>query len=143
MYARICGDGCRTYHSVLWKAHQSHVTVFSDKKQHQHNLSYSRFSTSTILRAARTMQWVDFSKTSLLVSLASITFNPLAWNIVARNGTSTHTSKKRVPVPMQAHRWFYILVRISQQIAHASFRRQRKDGVLFFGVDDLFIWYPS
>ncbi|THH05680.1 hypothetical protein EW145_g4623 [Phellinidium pouzarii] len=31
------------------------------------------------------MQWVDLSKTSLLVSLASISFNPLAWNIVARN----------------------------------------------------------
>ncbi|OCB88881.1 phospholipid methyltransferase [Sanghuangporus baumii] len=31
------------------------------------------------------MQWVDFGKTSLLVSLASITFNPLAWNIVAQN----------------------------------------------------------
>ncbi|KAL5479054.1 OPI3 [Sanghuangporus weigelae] len=31
------------------------------------------------------MQWVDFGKASLLVSLASITFNPLAWNIVARN----------------------------------------------------------
>ncbi|KAL5520248.1 hypothetical protein ACEPAG_9461 [Sanghuangporus baumii] len=31
------------------------------------------------------MQWVDFGKASLLMSLASITFNPLAWNIVARN----------------------------------------------------------
>ncbi|KAI5118726.1 hypothetical protein M0805_004524 [Coniferiporia weirii] len=31
------------------------------------------------------LQWVDLNKTSLLVSLASIAFNPLAWNIVARN----------------------------------------------------------
>lgn len=29
---------------------------------------------------------VDFSKTSLYISLASIAFNPTAWNIVARNG---------------------------------------------------------
>jgi hypothetical protein len=29
---------------------------------------------------------VDTSKTSLLLSLGSITFNPTAWNIVARNG---------------------------------------------------------
>jgi phosphatidylethanolamine N-methyltransferase len=29
--------------------------------------------------------FVDVNKTSLLVSLASITFNPTAWNIVARN----------------------------------------------------------
>lgn len=43
-------------------------------------LSRQRTATRT------TMQWVDLSKTSLLVSLASITFNPLAWNIVARNG---------------------------------------------------------
>ncbi|KAF9528845.1 phospholipid methyltransferase-domain-containing protein [Crepidotus variabilis] len=28
---------------------------------------------------------VDFSKKSLLISIASITFNPTAWNIVARN----------------------------------------------------------
>ncbi|CAM1501912.1 Fc.00g038960.m01.CDS01 [Cosmosporella sp. VM-42] len=30
-------------------------------------------------------QYVDFSKTSLLVSAASIAFNPLFWNIVARS----------------------------------------------------------
>lgn len=29
---------------------------------------------------------VDFGKKSLLLSLASIAFNPTAWNIVARNG---------------------------------------------------------
>jgi hypothetical protein len=29
---------------------------------------------------------VDTSKTSLFLSLGSITFNPTAWNIVARNG---------------------------------------------------------
>jgi methylene-fatty-acyl-phospholipid synthase len=27
-----------------------------------------------------------FEKKSLLISLASITFNPTAWNLVARNG---------------------------------------------------------
>jgi len=31
---------------------------------------------------------VDFGKKSLLLSLASIAFNPTAWNIVARNGES-------------------------------------------------------
>ena len=31
---------------------------------------------------------VDASKTSLLLSLGSITFNPTVWNIVARNGRS-------------------------------------------------------
>ncbi len=31
---------------------------------------------------------VDASKTSLFLSLGSITFNPTAWNIVARNGKS-------------------------------------------------------
>ncbi|EJD05227.1 phospholipid methyltransferase [Fomitiporia mediterranea MF3/22] len=31
------------------------------------------------------MEWIDINKTSLIISLASITFNPLAWNIVARN----------------------------------------------------------
>jgi hypothetical protein len=29
---------------------------------------------------------LDVSKPSLYLSLASITFNPTAWNIVARNG---------------------------------------------------------
>ena|SRR5882757_5951995 len=29
---------------------------------------------------------LDVSKTSLFLSLGSITFNPTAWNIVARNG---------------------------------------------------------
>ena len=37
---------------------------------------------------------VDASKLSLFLSLASITFNPTAWNIVARNG-------KRVAPPPQ------------------------------------------
>ena len=32
---------------------------------------------------------VDPSKQSLFLSLGSITFNPIAWNIVARNGTSS------------------------------------------------------
>lgn len=32
---------------------------------------------------------VDFSKKSLLISLASIAFNPTAWNIVAQNGMPT------------------------------------------------------
>lgn len=31
---------------------------------------------------------VDWNKKSLLLSLASIAFNPTAWNIVARNGES-------------------------------------------------------
>ena len=30
---------------------------------------------------------VDVNKTSLLLSLLAISFNPIAWNIVARNGT--------------------------------------------------------
>ncbi|KAG6865881.1 hypothetical protein C0991_010962 [Blastosporella zonata] len=29
--------------------------------------------------------WIDFSKSSLILSLISIAFNPTAWNIVARN----------------------------------------------------------
>ena len=32
---------------------------------------------------------VDWSKKSFLLSLASIAFNPTAWNIVARNGKFT------------------------------------------------------
>jgi len=32
------------------------------------------------------LKHIDFSKPSLLYSLASIAFNPTAWNIVARNG---------------------------------------------------------
>lgn len=32
------------------------------------------------------LKLVDFSKPSLYYSLASIAFNPTAWNIVARNG---------------------------------------------------------
>ena len=31
---------------------------------------------------------IDVSKQSLLISVAAIAFNPTAWNIVARNGTS-------------------------------------------------------
>ena len=34
------------------------------------------------------LKHVDLSKPSLYLSLASITFNPTAWNIVARNGES-------------------------------------------------------
>ncbi len=33
--------------------------------------------------------WIDWSQRALLLSLASITFNPTAWNIVARNGMCT------------------------------------------------------
>ncbi|KAJ2362370.1 Phosphatidyl-N-methylethanolamine N-methyltransferase, partial [Coemansia sp. RSA 2607] len=36
------------------------------------------------------MELVDFSQTSLWVSLASITFNPLFWNIAARREYHTH-----------------------------------------------------
>ncbi|KAJ2776980.1 Phosphatidyl-N-methylethanolamine N-methyltransferase [Coemansia interrupta] len=36
------------------------------------------------------MELVDFSRTSLWVSLASITFNPLFWNIAARREYHTH-----------------------------------------------------
>ncbi|PIA12852.1 phospholipid methyltransferase [Coemansia reversa NRRL 1564] len=36
------------------------------------------------------MTAVDFSKTSLWVSLASITFNPLFWNLAARREYHTH-----------------------------------------------------
>jgi phosphatidylethanolamine N-methyltransferase len=32
------------------------------------------------------LSYVDFSKSSLLVSACSIAFNPLFWNIVARQG---------------------------------------------------------
>jgi hypothetical protein len=32
------------------------------------------------------IDYVDFSKTSLAISLLSIVFNPTAWNIIARNG---------------------------------------------------------
>jgi len=31
---------------------------------------------------------VDVNQQSLLISLAAITFNPTAWNIVARHGTA-------------------------------------------------------
>ena len=34
---------------------------------------------------------VDWSKPSLLISIAAITFNPTAWNIVARNGMRDST----------------------------------------------------
>jgi hypothetical protein len=33
---------------------------------------------------------IDTSKTSLFISLGSITFNPTVWNIVARNGKPGH-----------------------------------------------------
>lgn len=38
---------------------------------------------------------VDFTKTSLYISLASIAFNPTAWNIVARNGQSSRMFFRR------------------------------------------------
>ena len=41
------------------------------------------------------LKHVDFSKPSLYYSLASITFNPTAWNIVARNGKSFFFGERR------------------------------------------------
>lgn len=34
---------------------------------------------------------VDVDQQSLFISLASITFNPTAWNIVARHGSFIHS----------------------------------------------------
>jgi hypothetical protein len=48
--------------------------------------AHSRLSLMSSLNLA---DIVDLSKTSLLISLLSITFNPIAWNIVARNGSNS------------------------------------------------------
>ena len=48
---------------------------------------------------------VDFSKSSLLISVAAIAFNPTAWNIVARNGASSPPSRHVYgPLTLRAHR---------------------------------------
>ena len=47
---------------------------------------------------------VDFSKPSLFISLGSIAFNPLAWNIVAQNGACrAHTCPTMHDVSMKAY----------------------------------------
>jgi hypothetical protein len=38
---------------------------------------------------------VDVNQQSLLISLAAITFNPTAWNIVARHGTANPLTKAK------------------------------------------------
>lgn len=38
---------------------------------------------------------VDFSKPSLWVAVGCVVFNPVFWNIVARNGASGHRGKPR------------------------------------------------
>ena len=64
-------------------------------------------SSTTTLAIMSLNALLDASKTSLLLSLASITFNPTAWNIVARNGkpgppTRSHmTDQRRARVPQQ------------------------------------------
>src|SRR6266702_647175 len=63
---------------------------------------------------------VDTSKTSLFLSLASITFNPTAWNIVARNGKPVAPPDCFFPGPELTTGQ-----RISQQDHHPPSRRQR------------------
>lgn len=40
-----------------------------------------------LIAAGRRPGWVDWNQYSILFCLASITFNPLVWNIVARDGS--------------------------------------------------------
>ena len=47
---------------------------------------------------------VDFSKQSLLISAAAIAFNPTAWNIVARNGTSPRCPLSTLEMLTALHR---------------------------------------
>ena len=50
------------------------------------------FSSLLTVTMSSLLSYVDWSQPSLWYSILSITFNPLAWNIVARNG-ETHSQR--------------------------------------------------
>ncbi|PAV15962.1 phospholipid methyltransferase [Pyrrhoderma noxium] len=66
------------------------------------------------------MQFVDFSKPSFLISLASIAFNPLAWNIVARNEYRNKTITKLFGGSAKAGTYFLALMIFSFGILRDS-----------------------
>ena len=58
---------------------------------------FSRLTTYELCTAMDVLfKYVDTSKLSLFLSLASITFNPTAWNIVARNGACIRVRPTRL-----------------------------------------------
>ena len=75
---------------------------------------------------------VDVNKTSLLLSLLAISFNPIAWNIVARNGACQFF----LVCPML----IYVLNRTQKQDHYTYFRRQREIWMLLSRFDDFFLW---
>ena len=80
---------------------------------------------------------VDVNKTSLLLSILAIAFNPTAWNIVARNGTCHFFLVCLVP---NAHLCLNIPYRIQKQNYYAYFWRQREIWMLLSRSDDFFLW---
>jgi hypothetical protein len=82
-------------------------------------------------------RWIDWNQPTLFISLASIAFNPLAWNIVARNGASS--SVQFCFVTLTQLSWF----RIPQQDADSHLWRKCATRVLLPRFDDLLLWAPS
>ena len=82
---------------------------------------------------------VDVNKTSLLLSLLAISFNPIAWNIVARNGT-WHFFFFFFWSCAMLKCSFIFMNRIQKQNYHAYFWRQREIRMLLSRFDDLFFW---
>ena len=82
---------------------------------------------------------VDVNKTSLLLSLLAISFNPIAWNIVARNGTwhLFFFFFFRV-LPTLKCCSFIFMNRTQKQKYHAYFWRQREIRMLLSRFHDFF-----
>lgn len=75
---------------------------------------------------------VDVNKTSLLLSLLAISFNPIAWNIVARNGTCHFLSSSSLFM------FFFFWNRTQKQNHHTYIRRQREIRMLLSRSNDFF-----
>lgn len=83
-----------TPHPLLWPlCTRVTVTVTSDRPRMSRRGDASQTSACLSTAMSVLLSSVDWSKTSLLVSLAAIAFNPTAWNIVARNGECNVTFK--------------------------------------------------
>ena len=72
---------------------------------------------------------IDSSKISLFLSLGSITFNPTAWNIVARNGEPSSNVRPPFASMIADHHFlplstYLCAKRIPQQDNHSHFWRQ-------------------
>ena len=79
---------------------------------------------------------VDFSKQTLWISLASIAFNPTAWNIVARNGMC-HWFVERFELPSVRG------IRIQKQNYYPHLWWEHKIRMLLPSLVYLFRWNPS